>query len=1333
MPGEGSAEGIRTLLVLQSNHLDMGYKDMLPGLIDLYFDEYFPRAAAVGAELRKAGGQARLRWMTHPYLVSLYVSCPPGLGLHCPGEDELAVFQEAVTAGDIWWQGFPANAELAIMDPSLIEASVAMTHELDDLFGVPRKRAVSTRDVPGMDRSAIPVLRRSGIDLLSEGHNGSPWPANVPPAFLWVDRCAAGSHAHVREGVSPPSGESIPVLWTRNYGDTGVVLALPNSTVAVAYNWRGDNAGPPETAKEVQDVWDSLAKLAPGAEVRASTFEEIAGELQRVQHLLPVVEREVGDTWIFGCASDPAKLAQTRAAQRHRAACAGQAAGPCLDPGRLGNFSRLLSKNAEHTWGLSVFHFSGAQYKWYQNSEFHALRRTSYEDPANKSAAFVKLFEDSWRDQRRFGLDAALAAVAGTQLERDIRSEFAALRPPRPSLEGLVPVWTSSVDGARGVHPDSIPEESRWAAGWSLPSRGTRHRPRGRQALRSRRGQLGEQHVRAGRGALPDDGGRLGQRAGRLPGRVPAERQLGEYGKPNCNGTAGCLSSLSAATLTGLWRDAENTSLMVGMQLPALLHEEFGAPSQVWMNLTASAPGRLCAELSVFEKTATRMAEAGLFGFSPVDPGQGATAPASQWAMDKLGEWVLPEDPRLGGDAEEIRKGLGTLRRPGGTEIQDLQRCFSKDLQPGLHGVSSGISFARTDGSSLFVETLDASIVSWGGPDPYPTPVHEQPDWSRGANFVLWDNLWNTNYIFWWPYDTPPDRPHDDFRFRFVLHFREHDADLHGARGKLDDHLSFPVVLHSTVDGIAQTSGVVIPSQPGSPEVSGGTRVLTAARASRVGAASSEPEGFLEAWRAAVALSEGLLPSWRGATARPPSAESAVIPAVDISNEPIRYSWEFLLGFLASLGTGRGGKVRVEKGAGKGEPQPYPLGCTSPVLTGLPLARPVFLVARGRGAGCGDLEQLWKASCSPPRAEGPRGRETRAELQVPINVTSTTPCEFRIGLEFGRVYDEVYEASTFDLHDANLVTWDPSIMRARSFCRACPESLRGTTTSVRAAAQCSAEAAPLTAEEREQRAHLAAWEEQLATMRQQLAAREAAMARQVEESTRRACELQDREARTAQLEAALAERQQSQDGVDARLAEREQRVVRCESQITQLESDRERSRLEREASPTTGASRAGAEGGARDERIQATHRGRHRRGRPRAAEAPDVAEAARRPRGCHRHGRAVRGTLRRLRLRALGVRPLSRGQQPAAPARHGGDLPVRLQAQGPRARRAARRHERRSASEPQGQGGRCWRRLAQPRTRPGGLRGTGAAGLTRRRGRRTPPPAAAVPSRSLAR
>jgi hypothetical protein len=51
--------------------------------------------------------------------------------------------------------------------------------------------------------------------------------------------------------------------------------------------------------------------------------------------------------------------------------------------------------------------------------------------------------------------------------------------------------------------------------------------------------------------------------------------------------------------------------------------------------------------------------------------------------------------------------------------------------------------------------TVDAGIVAWGKPDPFPTPIHAQPDMSEGASFLLWDNVWNTNYINWWPYETP--------------------------------------------------------------------------------------------------------------------------------------------------------------------------------------------------------------------------------------------------------------------------------------------------------------------------------------------------------------------------------------------------------------------------------------------------------------------------------------------------------------------------------------------------------------------------------------------------
>lgn len=90
---------------------DIGYADFpgegtngtITGVVNEYFDVYFPRAAAVGAELRRRGGKERLRWMCHSWLVSIYFDCPPSVpGLHCPNGTSRAIVEAAIRAGDIW-------------------------------------------------------------------------------------------------------------------------------------------------------------------------------------------------------------------------------------------------------------------------------------------------------------------------------------------------------------------------------------------------------------------------------------------------------------------------------------------------------------------------------------------------------------------------------------------------------------------------------------------------------------------------------------------------------------------------------------------------------------------------------------------------------------------------------------------------------------------------------------------------------------------------------------------------------------------------------------------------------------------------------------------------------------------------------------------------------------------------------------------------------------------------------------------------------------------------------------------------------------------------------
>ena len=105
--------------------------------------------------------------------------------------------------------------------------------------------------------------------------------------------------------------------------------------------------------------------------------------------------------------------------------------------------------------------------------------------------------------------------------------------------------------------------------------------------------------------------------------------------------------------------------------------------------------------------------------------------------MDKLSEWVSPLEVVDGGSK-------------------------------GLHGITTGVRYngANSSASSLRADSLDAGLVVWGPPDPFPSPIHTEPDMSAGASFMLWDNIWNTNYINWFPF--VKDDANMLFRFRLT-------------------------------------------------------------------------------------------------------------------------------------------------------------------------------------------------------------------------------------------------------------------------------------------------------------------------------------------------------------------------------------------------------------------------------------------------------------------------------------------------------------------------------------------------------------------------------------
>jgi hypothetical protein len=50
------------------------------------------------------------------------------------------------------------------------------------------------------------------------------------------------------------------------------------------------------------------------------------------------------------------------------------------------------------------------------------------------------------------------------------------------------------------------------------------------------------------------------------------------------------------------------------------------------------------------------------------------------------------------------------------------------------------------------VKMTDAAIVCLGEPTGYPLPMNVSVNVADGVSSLLWDNLWGTNYIMWYPF-----------------------------------------------------------------------------------------------------------------------------------------------------------------------------------------------------------------------------------------------------------------------------------------------------------------------------------------------------------------------------------------------------------------------------------------------------------------------------------------------------------------------------------------------------------------------------------------------------
>ena len=386
---------VKRVLVMFKCHLDVGFVDTQAAIIRKYFDVYFPRAIDIASSLRQSG-EERYVWTTGSWLLYEY--------LEQASPADRTRMEQAIAKGDIAWHALPFTWQSELLDNSAVAGAIGFSKSLDSRFGRKTTGAKMT-DVPGHCRGLIRPLTENGVTFLNIGVNSASTPPDVPDVFVWKD----------------PAGPSITMMYHRH--EYGGVVRIPKSDLAIAVEMRDDNAGP-HTLEEIHTIYADLHRQFPKATIRAANLTDIANAVEPFRAGLPVVAQEIGDTWIYGIASDPLKLAHYRELLRLRSEWLQQGKLRIADSTDLAFLARFTLA-AEHTWGTDTK--TWLDFDHYTPDDLASMLNT----PKYQTVT------GSWIEKRA-DIEQAVATLPAS-LKAEAQARLETLKPTAPSPGNLTP------------------------------------------------------------------------------------------------------------------------------------------------------------------------------------------------------------------------------------------------------------------------------------------------------------------------------------------------------------------------------------------------------------------------------------------------------------------------------------------------------------------------------------------------------------------------------------------------------------------------------------------------------------------------------------------------------------------------------------------------------------------------------------------------------------------------------------------------------------------------------------------------------------------------------
>ena len=365
------------VIVVFKTHFDIGYTDLAGSVVNKYQSSMIEGALKVIDKTRSLPGDEHFTWTLPAWPMQQILS-----GSSTEVKERVV---DALKNKYLAVHALPFTLETEASDLESLARAFQSSSDISKEYGLNLPRDSKMTDVPEHSWILPTILANAGVKFLHLGCNAASQSPEVPDLFWW-------------EG---PDSSRVLTMYSWKYYGTDVVPpdGWPYKTwIAIIHT--NDNQGAPEP-EVVQQTIDEIKRLNPNASVTQGRMSDFYDLVMKENAEIPVVRKDMPDTWIHGYMSMPKEVKISRTIKKEIFTLDMLNSELNLWKSEKKDLSDLIKKAVEncllfdeHTFGLAMSH--GHSGYWCYGDQFKTLKTENVFDP----------IEFSWKEKSLRIIDA---------------------------------------------------------------------------------------------------------------------------------------------------------------------------------------------------------------------------------------------------------------------------------------------------------------------------------------------------------------------------------------------------------------------------------------------------------------------------------------------------------------------------------------------------------------------------------------------------------------------------------------------------------------------------------------------------------------------------------------------------------------------------------------------------------------------------------------------------------------------------------------------------------------------------------------------------------------